>query len=158
MNSNVFLIRFIFNNRLASLFFFLLLAILCFTLKSILENNSLLKKYSDLERNIIYHSSIAAKLKLRPVSLLDEGNASIQEIESRVAMIFSENDMVFNIYSLEKNSILLKIESSELSKMLDAIFLLSNDRAIIISKVDINISKVPGCIFGEVILQLSQGI
>lgn len=158
MNSNVFLIRFIFNNRLASLFFFLLLAILCFTLKSILENNSLLKRYSELEKNIIYHSSIAAQLKLRPVSLLDEGNASIQEIESRVAMIFSENDIVFKIYSLEKNSILLKIESSELSKMLDAIFLLSNDSAIIISRVDINISKVPDYIFGEVILQLSQGI
>ncbi|CNL13730.1 membrane protein [Yersinia frederiksenii] len=158
MNSNVFLIRFIFNNRLASLFFFLLLAILCFTLKSILENNSLLKRYSELEKNIIYHSSIAAQLKLRPVSLLDEGNASIQEIESRVAMIFSENDIVFNIYSLEKNSILLKIESSELSKMLDAIFLLSNDRAIIISKVDINSSKESGYIFGEIILLLSQGI
>ncbi|MEQ9722566.1 hypothetical protein ABQG65_15495 [Yersinia alsatica] len=117
-----------------------------------------MKRYSELEKNIIYHSSIAAQLKLRPVSLLDEGNASIQEIESRVAMIFSENDIVFKIYSLEKNSILLKIESSELSKMLDAIFLLSNDSAIIISRVDINISKVPDYIFGEVILQLSQGI
>ncbi|CFQ61459.1 membrane protein [Yersinia frederiksenii] len=158
MNAKIFIIKFIFNNRLASLVCFLLLAILCCAVKSIIENNSLLKKYSELEKNIIYHSSIAAQLKLRPASLLDEGNASIQEIESRVAMIFSENDMVFNIYSLEKNSILIKIESSELSKVLDAIFLLSNDRAIIISKVDINFSKESGYIFGEIILLLSQGI
>lgn len=158
MNSKVFIIKSIFNNRLASLVCFLLLTILCCAVKSIIENNSLLNKYSELERNIIYHSSIAVQLKLRPVSLLDEGNASIQKIESRVAMIFSENDIIFNIYSLEKNSILLKIESSELSKMLDTLFLLSNDRAIIISRVDINISKDPGYIFGEVILLLSQGI
>ncbi|WP_155412875.1 hypothetical protein [Yersinia frederiksenii] len=123
-----------------------------------MENKYLLRKYSKLENNINYHSAVAERLKLRAVSFYDRKNISIKEIENRITLFFNENDISSKLYLLEQDSVLVKIESAKLFKLLDVLFLLSSDKTIIISKVDISISKNLGYVSGEIILQLSQGI
>ncbi|ATM94642.1 Uncharacterised protein [Yersinia frederiksenii] len=158
MKFKISILRFILNNRWAIFISILFISAAYCSLKFSLENKYLLRKYSKLENNINYHSAVAERLKLRAVSFYDRKNISIKEIENRIALFFNENDISSKLYLLEQDSVLVKIESAKLFKLLDVLFLLSSDKTIIISKVDISISKNLGYVSGEIILQLSQGI
>lgn len=158
MKFKISILRFILNNRWAIFISILFISAVYCSLKFSLENKYLLRKYSKLENNINYHSAVAERLKLRAVSFYDRKNISIKEIENRIALFFNENDISSKLYLLEQDSVLVKIESAKLFKLLDVLFLLSSDNTIIISKVDISISKNLGYVSGEIILQLSQGI
>ncbi|WP_145579485.1 hypothetical protein [Yersinia vastinensis] len=150
MNYSNFIISIIYKHKVMVLALTSLSILLFYLVKLSSESHLLLRKYHELENEIVYHSSVAEKFQLR--GIYQENNGSNENFHERVMTLFNENGIALSTIVLKPIGVLIKVDKIKLATLLDIIIILSNDEGIEVNKVSVNISKDSNYIFGEVVL------
>jgi hypothetical protein len=140
----------------------LCILILCYTVILALETGRLTQEYHSLNSKLIYYSSIAEKLKMRKKLIAWKNPHLNERIDKNIAEILDKEGIIFNISLLGHDSLLINIENTHLSDLLNTLFVLSTYQDIDIINVKIykEISENGDHIIGGAISlkKLSKGI
>ncbi|CNH79809.1 Uncharacterised protein [Yersinia kristensenii] len=135
-----------------SFVFFMAFILFCFAIKSMLENEIYLQQYDILNDNVIDLSSLAERLKMKRNSNTVFSSHSSGGFKDGLITLLNENSIAFKITDLQKESILVNIESADSYQFLNVFLILSQDERIEVSNVNITIDKDGGYISGDIVL------
>ncbi|WP_145522553.1 hypothetical protein [Yersinia rohdei] len=109
-----------------------------------------------MKTKITHHSSIAEKLTLKhtPVSHSDPK----ESIVNGLMIVFNEYDVNSEVLFLAQDVVFVKVETIELIRFLDVMFILCNDETIVINNVNIHFNQEQDYVSAEITILPSQGI
>ncbi|CNI85718.1 Uncharacterised protein [Yersinia rohdei] len=150
------ILRFFYYNWFKCFLIFLMFLLTCFSILFSLESNLLIKEYDELKTKITHHSSIAEKLTLKhtPVSHSDPK----ESIVNGLMIVFNEYDVNSEVLFLAQDVVFVKVETIELIRFLDVMFILCNDETIVINNVNIHFNQEQDYVSAEITILPSQGI
>lgn len=116
---------------------FIALGFFCFSVNTSLEVKDLLTKYSLLNSKLVGYSSLAERIKMEKVSKSKVNDHLSDRVSNILNTLFNDGVINIKLTNMTQDYISFTIENSDIIKIIDIFFTLTQNKNIEISYLDV---------------------